>query len=195
MQREPNTAEFTYFVDVRLRTDKDGPWATLATGHFLATGGVRKGAGDLTLDVSESRRVGFSKNAEDATKYLSVTYRTDSAPILVELAVESEDRPFKPGAKFVYSYTEHEDGRGAIGFELTGFLIGGIFSPADTLEITSRWLPTGAGRGEANITAGEATGFQIVECWDAAFAVTYASDPTKALLLGEPSACADVSGS
>ena len=80
------------------------------------------------------------------------------------------------GTTVELEYGAQADGSGALAFTMTGNLI--EQTPAiETLDVTARWLPTGAGRADQVVRSGDGAGLHRVECWNAAFVEVYSDKP------------------
>ena len=196
MTRDPATPEmFKYDFDVEPVGAGD-QWIPFIKGSFVATGGARRGMGSFRIQTDELRLAGFlfAHGADGSLlKELDVIYSTAAFPISVTM-----DMQLYPGASAIppdftsvstlhYHHEAQEDGQGAMEFS-------GTDATGKTLGITSRWLPSGAGR--ADVTATDGMGFSgtWTECWDTSFRETYNDkswDPS--MTVGYPELCPDLS--
>jgi hypothetical protein len=87
-----------------------------------------------------------------------------------------------------YRYDQLPDGSGDFRFATHSNLVGDPGQLEDGL-VRSRWLPSGAGRGDAHVRNGDAgAAMDLSECWDTTFARTFVTDGTNAG--GDPASCA-----
>ncbi|HEX6836122.1 MAG TPA: hypothetical protein VF334_06090 [Polyangia bacterium] len=87
-----------------------------------------------------------------------------------------------------YRYDQAPDGSGDFRFATHGNLAGDAAQLEDGL-VRTRWLPSGAGRGDAHVRGGDAgAGMDLSECWDATFTRTFVTNGTTAD--GDPATCA-----
>ena len=195
MTRDPATPEkFDYEFDV----EPVGPgdqWILFIDGSFLATGGARRGMGAFRIQTDELGSAGFTfaYGADGSLlKTLDVMYSTAAFPVSVTMELQlypdaiTGDRTSV--STLLYHHEAQENGQGRMEFS-------GTDSMGKMLGITSRWLPSGAGR--ADVTATDGMGFSgtWAECWDTSFRETYNEkswDPT--MTRGDLGLCPDVSG-
>jgi hypothetical protein len=125
--------------------------------------------------------------------------------------VQDGCRDEAPPTNADYAYSEYQDGAGTLDFvEVKNIHEANEAKPQDeTVAVRSQWQSDGQGRSDVRISDGEvtadiaaglpnstATGVDIVECWDASFALSYTNTtPTELALLfhpeqGDASVCA-----
>jgi hypothetical protein len=137
---------------------------------------------------------------------LRSTYDAASEPrALAVTFVEAQDgcRDQGPPTSAEYLYTETTAGTGTLDYaQQKDIHTRNDNKPLDeTFEVHSQWNATGAGRSDVRISGGEvtpdlaallpssgATGVDVVECWDASFALVYANTTPAELspLFNEP---------
>ena len=196
--RPGRPANFTYALQFQRIGDPPSTWAALLTGWFeaTATSGARRGVGGFRVQTAELRNAGYPfDNGGERIESIDVTYSTREFPISVVVDfVQFTDFTFTTTNTFHYEYGAQESGQGAMRFVISGpDLIPGAM--VDSLAVTTRWLASGAGRGEATVTQGDAAvGLQQVECWDTNFRATYNDKPWKLEdnVGGDPSVCPDI---
>ncbi len=124
---------------------------------------------------------------------MEIMYDVVGPTVSVNMIITNLPNPLKPDDILMatYQYAVVADGRGAMTFT---FMANAIPGPAvETFRLTSRWLPTGEGRAEVEVLAGDGAGAKQVECWGRQFVVTYNLKPWAPLEnVGDPSACADI---
>jgi hypothetical protein len=185
--RDPAELRFDYQVEYRHARRADMPWGLLLKGFFYPlSGGARRGRGELTLDLRQARADGYPVSDFNELAVLTIKHQRSQFPITI--AVDVQNVPDSKTPHYTYDYTENADGSGAMAF---------VVHPADirwqSIEIKSRWLGTGAGRGDARVTEGlltivtDPTG---TDCWGPDGRATYVRrgwDPTKTT--GDPATC------
>jgi hypothetical protein len=188
--------QFTYAWQFQLIGAARDVWSNFVTGYFETAGGARRGIGAFHVETAMLRAAGFPFDAGgQRISTIDVTYSTREFPISVVVDfVQFTDFTFTATNTFHYEYGAQESGQGAMRFVITGAdLIDGPM--VDSLAVTTRWLASGAGRGEATVTQGDvAVGLQQVECWDTNFRATYNDKPWKPNenVGGDPSVCPDI---
>ena len=189
-------AKFTYALQFQPIGGAPDTWAALLTGWFEAASGARRGVGGFHVETAALRAAGYPfENGGERIKTIDVTYSTREFPISVLVDfVQFTDLTLTATNSFHYEYGALENGQGAMRFVISGVdLIPGPL--VDSLEVTTRWLASGAGRGEATVTQGDAVvGLMQVECWDTNFRATYNDKPWKIEdnVGGDPSVCPDI---
>jgi hypothetical protein len=192
---------FTYRLEFQRIGDPSDRWAPLLTGWFepSPSSGARRGVGGFLVQTSELRIAGYPfENRGDLLASIDVTYSTREFPVSVALGIAQfiDDGTYANTNTLRYEYATQEDGRGAMRFELSGAaLIGEPTSMVDTLLVTTRWLPSGAGRGEATVTQGDWVPGQVqVQCWGSDFRQTYNDKPWNMIenYGGDASVCPEI---
>jgi hypothetical protein len=190
---------FTYRLEFQRIDDSSDRWAPLLTGWFepSPSAGARRGVGGFLVQTSELRIAGYPfEERGDLLASIDVRYSTREFPVSVEVGIVQfvDDGTYANTNTLQYEYATQEDGRGAMRFELSG--VGLIDGPmVDTLLVTTRWLPSGAGRGEATVTQGDWVPGQVqVQCWGPDFRQTYNDKPwnINENYGGDPSACPEI---
>ncbi len=195
--RDPATpANFTYALEFQPIGGAPETWAVLLSGWFEAAGGARRGIGGFHVETTRLREAGYPfDNGGERINTIDVKYSTREFPISVEVDfLQFADLTFTTSNTFHYEYGALENGQGAMRFVISGVdLIPGPM--VDSLAVTTRWLESGAGRGEATVTQGDAVvGLMQVECWDTNFRATYNDKPWKPdeNVGGDPSVCPEI---
>ena len=174
-------ADLTFSYALELEPVAGGPdaWLPFLTGQFNPAPGVRRGVGSLHIETSELRAAGYVFDANGANiDTIDITYSTKDYPISVVMDfVSFPNYPDLTVTNSVhYVYGVQADGQGAMQFTLTGDLI--TATPAiEVVAVTSRWLPTGAGRADVTVQQGDGAGLMQTECWYDAFDATYNDKP------------------
>jgi hypothetical protein len=185
---------FTYRFEFRPVGSTDpGAWIPLLDGSYFVSGGVRRGNGQIHVDTAALRAAGVDPGL-DYLDHLTVNYTTNTFPITVDLEFTNLANPFKPDdpSHGIYSYAVQSNGQGALSYNFTGNIIPGI-AGVDTVEVTARWLGTGEGRADLQVTMGDALGAQETQCWDDRLQEVYTYKPWAPLEnVGDVSACAAI---
>ncbi len=171
-----SAGEFDYVLQGRSRTSiSDGDFVNLLGGHsHLERGvGIR---GQLALDFDTAHAL----DAEEfrSTGAIGVNYDTIAEPRLVEVAFANVVGPLGgPAVTAGYRYTEARDQTGTFLFAASADLNGN--GTAENLLVASRWLSSGAGRGDIAASGADLGAGVVVaatECWDDGFGRTYYAD-------------------
>src|ERR1700737_2968631 len=142
-RRQP--AFYEYRIEQQLKSvPSSAPWVPLITGQFRATGGARKGSGELHLLAKATRDAGIPTRDLETLDTLDVTYATDRSPLEVDMLIRSVPDPHQVVTTLPYSYREYDDRRGAIQFAVQATSPDGTL----TLAVTTHWLPAGQGRAD-----------------------------------------------
>jgi hypothetical protein len=198
IHRDTATPElFTYELQFQRIGDASDAWINFVNGMFEAAGGARRGVGAFHIDTAMLRQAAYPFDSGGRRmKTIDVEYSTRAFPISVLVDfVQYADDTLAATNSFQYEYGAKEDGQGAMKFVISGpdlILPGGMI---DVLSVTTRWLASGEGRGEATVTQGDAAvGLAQVQCWDSSFQQTYNVKPWKPEenFGGDPSVCPDI---
>ena len=186
MTGAPDTFQYAFEVT---RSPSAGPWFSTLTGTFRpGVGGAGAGAGRFHIETAAARAAGYPDDpprpgeTPDPLDTLDVDYDLTGAPRMIAL-----DLRLVRGATVAYTYAANADGSGSITFTWPGEAGN---SSAEEVLVMSRWLATGAGRADATVTRGTATGTTWTECWGPDARATYVK---QGWLLGrtqgDPAAC------
>jgi hypothetical protein len=184
---------FDYQLQFRPERSGEEAWWTLVDGSFLAGGGLRKGEGTVKLLLAEARAHGFNVGGLAALERLDIGYQTRALPIGVEMHFVPVFPLVTPEVR--YAYREIPGGLGEMRFLLedADVISGG---QKEDLSIVSRWTRERGGVGRITVTGGDVPAGSTathVECWDASFRVTYVKRSWETTVVGDASACPDVS--
>ncbi|HTR53795.1 MAG TPA: hypothetical protein VMJ10_24040 [Kofleriaceae bacterium] len=178
---------YDYVLSGAAKSDPTQHFLALITGHADPRAGEDMGSGNFLLDFDAARTVDPIDNANNKGQ---VTADYDLATKHLDLMIATTDANSQP-VSLGYSYDQAADGGGDMTLELIAN-VGG--TPAEeNLTLRSRWLSTGAGRGDARIAGGDLGSQQAIasECWSSTFLRVFYTDnvnfnPTE----GDPSQCA-----
>ena len=178
---------FDYTLSGHAKSDATGHFIAIVDGHADPRPGQLKGNGDFLLDFDAARTVNPVDNANDKGQ-VSVHY--DLAARHLDLDINSTDANGAP-VSAQYAYDEGADGSGNMTFNVIAN-VGGTAANEDA-TIRSRWLATGAGRGDARLAGGDLGSAQAIasECWNQTFQRVYYTDNANlAQTEGNASQCA-----
>ncbi|MCU1280046.1 MAG: uncharacterized protein JWM53_3592 [bacterium] len=167
-----------YHLDGRPRdSSDDGAFQPLLAG--VANDGPSARAGQFTIDQNVAHQL--DPVAHPGTGAVQASYQL-AAVTAVRMQLGDGS------AAAAYRYDQLADGSGDFRFATHGNLVGDPTQLEDGI-VRSRWLPSGAGRGDAHIRGGDAgTGMDLSECWDATFTRSFVTNGTAAD--GDPASCA-----
>ncbi|HZI16469.1 MAG TPA: hypothetical protein VE153_39250 [Myxococcus sp.] len=183
---------FAYRLEYRRSGEGEADWWAFLLGTFQAdVGGIRKGQGQLFLDVKLAETKAFPLGGLVTLDRLLIRYQTKSLPTSVEMVFTPRGGLTAPT---FYTYREAEGGLGEMKFQVpdTDLVPGGQL---EDLELTTRWAGDGRGVGVLDVLDGDIRGAKYTECWDALGRVTFIArswdffNPTE----GQRSSCPDVS--
>jgi hypothetical protein len=179
---------FSYQIEFHRRGDSTAPWFPLITGQFLpAPGGARRGSGELHVVLTDARAQGYPVPEWGEIDRIDIIHQRLQYPHRVDMAIANVPTAEVPRAEFKHSL--NADGSGEVSF---------VFRPRDNVivqavSIRTRWLPTGAGRGDARVTEGLAalSGNVGVDCWGPDTRATHVRRDwaTPPVLTGDPATC------
>ncbi len=172
------------------------PVTQIIGGSFDAAGGVRVGAGHLTVTLDEARLAGIAFPGLDKLRELTIDYQTRTWPRHVEMTILNladapADAPSADPISATYVYERAENGDGAMTFTFAANVVPetGVL---ETLMVESRWLGTGPGRSDTTVTGGDTPGGTAtsLECWNETFMSTYLFQSwAPGMATGQPDSC------
>ena len=190
----PTPSRFDYWFGVVPTASPDDLPLQFLNGNFQFGANLREGHGELDITTAQARAGGVNLNL-GLLDHMETAYDVVGPTVSVKMTITNLPNPLDPSAirTATYQYAVVADGRGAMTFT---FMADAVPGPAvETIQLTSRWLPTGEGHAEAEVLAGDGAGAKQIQCWNAALAVTYNSKPwAPQENVGDPSACADMPG-
>jgi hypothetical protein len=178
---------FSYKLSGKSKTLANAAFEVIIDGMADPTPGDGKGSGDFTVNFDAGRRVNPIQSGDGKG---SMTVNYDLAKAHLDLALESTDAQGRPTAAN-YAYNAAKDGGGDMTFDVSADAGGTAL--LETLTLRSRWLGTGAGRTDAQITGGDLGSVQVTasECWSTAFGRVFYQDSNNfAPTEGAESSCA-----
>lgn len=183
-----DTADFVWALQGRPKSDPTAAFVTVVSGEAFTTGVRHVGHGTLLLDMDAGATLA-RKTTDPApqTGRISATYdNTSGAHVSVQFldTQDANDPTQKVNAAYQFSATS--DG-GDLQAATRNLASGARFS------LHSRWLGTGAGRGDAAFSV-SSVAVARSQCWDAAstlFNLTFqGTTPADASDMGLESSCA-----
>jgi hypothetical protein len=183
---------YDWRLDGRSKTEVGAGFLTVISGNAEPSDPVGHGRGSFLIDFEAAEAVNpIDNDAEQGTAEFTydlgqVGERVASVAIHGE-GFAGAEQP----ASFDYGYGKNADGSGDFRFVVIADLddVGGA---AERAEILSRWLPNGAGRGDAMLSSGDLGDLSVSasECWDPTFRRVYYSDSAEfAPTEGDAAAC------
>jgi len=163
---------YDYVLSGRNKTVAGSQFEVVIDGYSDPRAGDAKGSGDFSIDFDAGKRVNPVDSGDAKGK---VTAQYDLSARHLELSAMAPDANGNP-AMFKYAYNETLDGGGDMVFNVTADAGGTAL--AENIVIRSRWLSTGAGRGDARLAGGDLGTAQAVasECWNTLFRRVFYTD-------------------
>jgi hypothetical protein len=188
-----NLITFDYRLEYLPASAPDSTPLVLMSGTFAASGGVRRGVGHVDVNTEMLRNAGVDVDL-GYLDMLSIDYDTSAFPVTVSLTFTNFVNPLKlddPTAG-TYVYSTQANGQGALSYDVTGNIIPGL-QGLDTINVTSRWLGSGEGRGDLQVVSGDGAGLDETQCWNGQFQAAYTNKPWAPLEdIGAASDCAPI---
>lgn len=163
---------YHYVFSGHAKSDASAHFIALIDGVADPRLGEGKGKGTFLLDFDAARTVNPVDSANDKGQ---VDVKYDLAARHLDLTIMSTDASGKP-VSADYTYDETAAGGGDMTFSIEADLGG---TPAlENVTMRSRWLPTGAGRGDSRLAGGDLGSTQAIssECWSNTFLRVYYTD-------------------
>jgi hypothetical protein len=175
---EPN--QFNYEIAVHENGTADTLWYAFIRGSFHTSETARRGTGYVELVTADVRAAGMDVTNLENLDRVRIDYDTVAvdAPISIKMTWVALPDPLSqaPAPMIVYQYKATLDGQGQMTFDLYGNFI--LVSDAqEHMNVTTRWLPSGAGRGTLTVVSGDLAGLVQQECWDRSFRSTFNQKP------------------
>jgi hypothetical protein len=166
-----------YHLDGRPKdASDDAAFQPIITG--LSNDGSDARAGQFAVDVNLAHALDPAANP--GTGALQASYQLAAA---TAVRMQLGDGT----AAAAYRYDRGPDGSGDFRFATHANITGDPANLEDGI-VRSRWLPSGAGRGDAHVRNGDAgAGMDLSECWDPSFARTFVTNGKDAG--GDPASC------
>jgi hypothetical protein len=144
-----------------------GAFQTVISGNAIPGATEAQGRGRLLLDFDAAERVNPSDN--DGKGQLNIKYDLAAHALELDAITVENNQPVTAH----YAYRDQADGSGDMIFGMRGNADGR--AGLESITLRSRWLGTGAGRGDARVTGGDVGSAEITasECWDGQFRRTY----------------------
>lgn len=167
---------YDWALDGRSKHDPETGFLTVISGRAVPGLTPHRGHGDLFIDFDAAETVNPDEN--DGVGTIAVAYdleNRDGTSATLEMHIDSLQDGEPVAAD--YAYAEAIDGSGQLTFEIRGDLQNDG-SLQETAAIHSRWLTSGAGRGDATLTGGDLGDLEVTatECWDETFGRVFYAD-------------------
>jgi len=166
---------YDWALSGKSKTDPAADFLVLVAGRAVEGADPHRGSGDFTIDGDAIHAVNPIDNP-DARGSLAFVYdleNRDGTQATLDMHIDTTD---ELGNDVVadYHYAENEDRSGDFQFSLP-IDVNEDGSAVEDLTLRSVWLETGAGRGEAVVTGGDAgdAEFRASQCWDESFRTVY----------------------
>ncbi len=178
---------FDYTLSGHAKSDPNpADFAAIIQGHAVPGANDGPGTGMFLIDFDAARAVDPVANANNKGQ-VQVDYDIPSKHL--DLAITTTDANGQ-AVTANYTYDEATDGSAQMVFDVLANL--GGTSAEEEVTLHSRWLATGAGRGDARLTGGDLGATQAIasECWNTAFDEVYYTDSVNFLPTeGDPTQC------
>ena len=178
---------FDYTLSGHAKSDSTDHFVAIVSGHADPTPGDLQGNGNFLLDFDAARTVDPIDNANNKGQVM-VDYDLEARHL--DLTITTTDANGQ-AVSSDYAYDQAADGGGQMTFGIQANM--GGTAAEENVVLRSRWLATGAGRGDARISGGDLGSAQGIasECWDAVFTRVYYTDNVNlGATEGDPSQCA-----
>jgi hypothetical protein len=182
---------FKYQIEFHRRGDATALWFPLVTGTFApGPGGARRGSGDLHVNLVDARMQGYPVPEWGQVERIDIDHQRLDYPHKVTMLISNVATSEVPRAEF--QHAQNADASGEVSF---------VFRPRDNIwgiyiqavAIRTRWLASGAGRGDARVTEGLAalSGNGGVDCWGPDTRATYVRRDwaNPKIETGDPATC------
>lgn len=188
MTKDAAAVPVTFGYQLLMLPPGAGPGGALPvlTGTFQATGGAH-GVGHLELTPATARDAGAVLPGLEKLMSLAIDYDSQDWPhtLTIDATNIAGLDPTMDAQDAKYSYQRAQNGDGAMSFTFLKDVVSGPMG-VDTLQITSHWQGTGAGRADIAVTAGDGAGLiSWTDCWAPEATTTYNSRTGA----GDMSAC------
>ena len=161
--------QFNYVLRARPRGEGDDAYVDILAGQSEVTEEVKKGA--LGLDFTAANALDPVASPEKGSVGFAyeVSLLDNTREIVASFEAFQESDAHTPG-NAVYQYSEAADQSGSFVFGVVGD-IEDNGSAAESLIVTTRWTPSGSGRGDSVATGGDLGALVVFvnECWDDSF--------------------------
>lgn len=163
------TDTYAYVLEGKGKSEADSAYRVVLSGSHVHLG-TNLGNGTFLIDFDKAATL---PEHDGNVGTVAVTYARNSPT--TEVQIDAQFHGVKDGAQLVdaqYKFRSTPGQGGSFEFELDK-----DFVPGAALEhgkVRSRWLETGAGRGDAQVSGGDTSSTMTYsECWDDAFLSRY----------------------
>jgi hypothetical protein len=170
--RQDNPLQFQYTLSAEPKSHPELGFIPILTGTAQPSGIPHRGKGTFTVDFDADQRL---DEPQSKSGTLTATY-DNNGPLVIQVAFLHTDDVTAPGRRVNVQYDYADDSSGGGDLQVAW----GDTNNTDTFSLHSRWLNTGAGRGDDQLNAptisiqGTAS-----ECWGTDFSLLYytSTDP------------------
>ena len=158
---------YSYVLEGKAKTEADSAYRVILSGNHV-TMGTNLGTGSFLVDWDKNRQL--PENADNFGT-VAITYSRVSLSSTTQIDAafhQVRHGAVEPLVDAQYRYTSTPSQGGTFEFQVVKDYVMG---PAlETGKIKSRWLETGSGRADAQVSGGDlASPVTMNECWDDAF--------------------------
>ncbi|MDP1824756.1 MAG: hypothetical protein Q8L48_15985 [Archangium sp.] len=183
------TDTYSYLLEGKGKTEADSAYRAVLSGNHV-TMGQNLGTGSFLIDWDLNRQL-----PENANNFgtVAVTYSRTSATATTQIDAQFTQvrhGTVEPLVDAQYRYWSTPNQGGSFEFQLQKDLVTG--AALETGKIKSRWLESGAGRADAQVSGGDLSApVTMNECWDSGFLSRFQDTSfSPALNYGAATACA-----
>ena len=173
---ETGIEEYDYKLEGRPKAStSEGDYKAVLTGHGFGESRPEHKSGWFLLDQDASNALDPMRAHDSGT--IKVTFdgraRSDTRVTIHAVATHTSDPQ-----SFDVNVTHNQDTSGAVDIKAHGDVEDIKDGRLEDVTLHSRWMTTGAGRADVDITGGDAPSAGVIasECWSTAFARSYYTD-------------------
>ncbi|MGO9066159.1 MAG: hypothetical protein ACLQIH_15650 [Myxococcaceae bacterium] len=182
--------QHSFQLDIRPKNGTDADFQPFLQGASQGASPNGPSQGTFSVDLGVAQRLDPVGNPNVGQIVASWNVQTSGREVHVDLA--GVQRPSGPSASADVSAVLYPDGSGALAFDANTSLVANG-TALEVGRVGSRWIPTGAGRADAEVSQADGGwGVGLTECWDASFDDVYVRAETSTGdggSEGNPSAC------
>lgn len=180
---------YSYLLEGKGKTEADSAYRVVLSGNHVNLG-ANLGTGSFLIDWDQARQL---PENHDNYGTVAVTYSRTALSATTQIDADfhqARHGTVEPLVDAQYRYWSTPNQGGSFEFQLQKDFVMG---PAlETGKIKSRWLETGAGRSDAQVSGGDLSSVVTVnECWDSGFLSRFLdASYAPSLNYGAAAACA-----
>lgn len=163
---------YTWALQQRPKNDDDAEWVTVVAGQVDAGATAEASRGAFAIDWSAAHALNPTVDPAQGLFYLE--YDIGASGVTAEAAFENFLDDNGNPANAVYAYEQVYEGDGKMDLAIESDMDGDL-SAKEVLVVRSRWLASGAGRGDAYALGGNFGDFvgTLSDCWGTDFNTSY----------------------